>query len=480
LEYHDLEALLQLVVDLISQALPADRVTLFTIDAEKRAIRHFKKGGPGAARVVSINFDELWDGLTGWVLRNAAPALSPRDLPDPRETKAVQQRRRDTRCGDIIVVPIKLGEEILGTITAINEPQGAAFGAEHVDLMATMAIQVAMAIQTSGLVAKLTASGAALQSASERMSLAINAARMGVWEWDVPNKMLHGDAQAYRAYGLEPSAGPESLSFWQGRIHLDDRSRVESAMAQAIDSCNEFDQEFRIEWPTGAERYLKATAHVHRDASGEASRVVGVCFDVTDRKIAEMKLAWEAQRDKLTSLANRSFFMDRLQKAIARTASRRQAHYAVMFLDFDRFKLVNDTLGHEAGDELLRAIAARLTGSIRSVDRFKPQDDECGNVISRFGGDEFLILINDLAALSDIHIVSRRLLVALAAPYQLGGKDISSIASIGIAISNAGYASAEEVVRNADLAMYKAKRSGGGRAEVYEMLAATAKQDHGS
>ncbi|RYG73970.1 sensor domain-containing diguanylate cyclase, partial [bacterium] len=178
--------------------------------------------------------------------------------------------------------------------------------------------------------------------------------------------------------------------------------------------------------------------------------------DISQRKAMESELAAAALRDKLTGLANRSMFMDRLQKAIARVRSGQQRLFGVLFLDFDRFKLVNDAMGHDAGDELLQQIAQRLRGAMRNSER----EDAMGNLIARFGGDEFLVLINDLREGQDAERIAERLLGSLAPAYSIHGREVHSTASIGIVTSVQCLESAEAVVRNADVAMYEAKRAG--------------------
>lgn len=173
---------------------------------------------------------------------------------------------------------------------------------------------------------------------------------------------------------------------------------------------------------------------------------------------AALRAQQAAREDRLTGLANRTLFMERLHSAIERTRAGTQERFAVLFLDFDHFKLINDTLGHEAGDDLLRQIAERLRSSLRVSDAFG--DDAAGNVVARFGGDEFVVLINDLRADSDAERVAERLLQTLAPVYALRGGEVHSSASIGIVVGHDDRDSAEAVIRNADVAMYEAKHSG--------------------
>jgi len=181
---------------------------------------------------------------------------------------------------------------------------------------------------------------------------------------------------------------------------------------------------------------------------------------VAAREIARAALHAQqaAREDRLTGLANRTLFMERLHSSIGRTGAGGQQRFAVLFLDFDHFKLINDTLGHEAGDDLLQQIAARLRGSLRVTDAFG--DDASGNVVARFGGDEFVVLINDLRSDQDAQAVAERLLQTLAPVYSLRGGDVHSSASIGIVVGHGARDNAEAVIRNADVAMYEAKRCG--------------------
>jgi PAS domain S-box-containing protein len=157
IDHEDLLTRLQSVVDSVAEALPADRVTLIVLDLEARQVLHFVKAGPGAEQVIAVPFDELQDGLTGWVLRERKPALSPKGRPDPRESSVVQQRRSETDCGDIIVVPLEYRGEILGTMTAIQRPDQPGFDQQDVDLMMAMAHQAAIGIEDARLVEGLEA-----------------------------------------------------------------------------------------------------------------------------------------------------------------------------------------------------------------------------------------------------------------------------------------------------------------------------------
>jgi diguanylate cyclase (GGDEF)-like protein/PAS domain S-box-containing protein len=199
------------------------------------------------------------------------------------------------------------------------------------------------------------------------------------------------------------------------------------------------------------------------DTSGREV-VCSVVQDISYRKAVERELAAAARRDRLTGLANRAQFLERLQEAVIRVQGGAQRMFAVLFLDFDRFKVVNDAMGHQAGDELLVQIARRL-GKVLRGDDGKRQ--EHGNQIARFGGDEFLVLVNDIQAPEDVQRIANRVLEVLSQPYEIQGREMHSTASIGIVTSDQCLEDAETIIRNADVAMYEAKRAGRARSVFF-------------
>ena len=187
--------------------------------------------------------------------------------------------------------------------------------------------------------------------------------------------------------------------------------------------------------------------------------------DLTDRKQAEKELARAAMYDKLTGLPNRTLLLDRVQQALAR-ACRSRGLFALMFLDIDRFKLINDGLGHDVGDALLCEIASRLTSELRCSDPLSRP--ESGTSAARMGGDEFVVMLEPIRKADDALAVADRLLAALARPYRLGQHEVFSTASIGIVVARGDYERAEDLIRDSDTAMYEAKRAGKARYAVFD------------
>lgn len=192
--------------------------------------------------------------------------------------------------------------------------------------------------------------------------------------------------------------------------------------------------------------------------------------DITQQKAIEEKLRAAAQRDGLTNLPNRAMLLDRLQYAIERHKRFKDMNYAILFIDFDRFKMVNDSLGHSVGDELLREMAARLQHAVRAVDIVGRSAER---TVSRLGGDEFVILLDLLQNTDDAVMIAGRILDALSQPFNLAGHDIVSTASVGIVTSEFNYERAEDILRDADTAMYEAKNAGKGRAAVFDQTMRT-------
>jgi diguanylate cyclase (GGDEF)-like protein/PAS domain S-box-containing protein len=253
------------------------------------------------------------------------------------------------------------------------------------------------------------------------------------------------------------------LTFWDitpQRWHASERQQI-----TVLEHSNHFGTYEKEYQRKNGSRYpvLISGTRMKDDAGRDV--VWAIVQDISERKAMESELADAARRDKLTGLANRTLFMERLQQAVERVRSGEQQHFAVLFLDFDRFKLVNDALGHEVGDGLLRQIAQRLTSSLRQSQQGRDSD---AALVARFGGDEFLVLINRLEDACAAQRIADRLLVSLSQTYTVAGRDVYSTASIGIVTSGLCLESAEAVIRNADVAMYEAKHSGRACAVMFD------------
>jgi len=284
-------------------------------------------------------------------------------------------------------------------------------------------------------------------------------------------RRLYNSPAYQKVLGYSPEDLKDSSSFDQ--IHPDDRPRVLKAAEQARLTGHGEPMEYRIRHKDGSWRTLESTASPIRNAKGQTDKLVIVNRDITDRKRAEELLAHNAFHDGLTNLPNRALFLDRLQHAL--TLSKRHANYkfAVLLIDIDEFKIINDSLGHTAGDELLIKIGQRLKEAVRRADTVsrprgnglvaKPANDD---TLARLGGDEFTILLDDIRDPIEAVRVAERMQAELATPFVVNQQEIVISASIGIAASTTPHTQAEDLLRDADIAMYRAKRAGKARCEV--------------
>ena len=294
-----------------------------------------------------------------------------------------------------------------------------------------------------------------LRHSEERYALAARAAADGLWEWDVQTGEVYLSARARDLLDLPDDVVPDGVTL--GNIHPDDRERVREILASAIDRPETSTEvEARVVRRDGRTMWVLMRAMGVRGTGGHAGGLVGSISDIDQRKVLEEQLRRAALFDQVTGLPNRRLFLDRLGQALEHPGRRRDARFAVLFLDLDGFKVINDSLGHLMGDELLQVVGERLRADLRSVD-----------TAARFGGDEFAVLLTDPVP-EDLLVVARRIQQKVSAPVTLGDQEVAVTASIGITTSATPYSDAEDVLRDADIAMYRAKESERGTACIFD------------
>lgn len=266
---------------------------------------------------------------------------------------------------------------------------------------------------------------AVLHETVAKLRLAVEAADLHYWEWDAESGRMH--------WGRSPDFPPDD---------------AEGTLAAAIARREPFQIEYRASAADGEPRWVAARGVPMADAAGGAPRMIGVSQDISARKAREEAVRFLAYHDSLTGLPNRRLLDDRLAQAI-HLAQRRDSKLAVMLIDLDDFKAVNDSLGHRAGDAVLREVAQRLALCVRKAD-----------TLARHGGDEFVIVVSDIQADADCRMVAEKVLKSLAAPLQVEGRALALGASVGISLFPGDAADGDALLRNADAAMYRAKQQG--------------------
>ena len=307
-----------------------------------------------------------------------------------------------------------------------------------------------------------------LEQNQRRLSNAQRIGEMGDWEWDVREDRIVPSEEASRILGHGGVIERPTPAGFFASVHPDDAGELRLACERAVAGGEDFEIDHRIVMPDGLVRYVHQQVEiVERAAGGGALRLAGAVHDISRRKDAEEQIRRLAYYDALTGLPNRRLITEQLGHAIAR-AERQRSRVAVMFVDLDNFKRVNDTFGHAAGDDLLRTAGVRLTAALRGGDALARGAESPTQAIARLGGDEFIVLLTDLWRAEDAVGIAQRLVDTLAEPAIVQGTEVFVGGSVGIAMYPDDGADAEMLLMNADIAMYRAKSAGRGGFQLYD------------
>ena len=293
----------------------------------------------------------------------------------------------------------------------------------------------------------------------ERLALAAEAANDGLWEWDLRTAEFYVSGRWRAMIGLPARAGMIRVDDWLERVHADDLAALKDALEGYVTGRTDvFQHEHRIRHEDGTYRRFLCRGLGVRGAGRRRERVAGSLTDTTEQAIAQERLRSVGFIDPLTGLFNRAVFVEGLGRRLDDFKLRRvNSWFAVLYLDLDRFKIVNDSLGHLVGDELLIAVSRRLESCVRP-----------GDALARLGGDEFAVLLNGIVDDGQANAIAMRIQESLSAPFSIGGREVFTSASIGIAFGPAHYTNPDEMMRDADTAMYHAKSRGKARHEVFD------------
>jgi diguanylate cyclase (GGDEF)-like protein/PAS domain S-box-containing protein len=364
----------------------------------------------------------------------------------------------------LLYVPIISREKSLGVLTMVNHSSQKPFKDKDEALLTALAGYAAIALDNSSLYLQAQQDllerirmQEALRESEERFALATRGSKDGLWDWDIRTNQIYYSPRWKAMIGFGEEAFGDNPEDWFSRVHPDDIDKLQIDIHAHLDrNTSHFENEHRILHKDGSYRWLYCRGQAVWDSNGQAQRIAGSITDITDRKTSEQKLLHYAFYDKLTGLPNRALFIDHLGQAIERARRRPDYLFAVLFLDLDRFKDVNDSLGHMAGDELLVSVGQILQNRMRATD-----------TVARLGGDEFVILLEDIREPRNAVQIADWIHGVLSKPFYLHQHEVYITASIGIVLNEADYKTPDDVMRDADIAMYHAKGHGKARHEVF-------------
>jgi len=292
----------------------------------------------------------------------------------------------------------------------------------------------------------------ASNEAMERLKRSQYFAQIGTWDWDIGTDRLYWSEAIYGMFGYQPGEVVPSYQLFCDSVHPDDQERVLEGERRCIETGQNHDEEYRVVWPDGSVHWLRETGNVISNAQGKPFKMMGVVRDITEDKRSTRALEQLAHHDALTGLPNRVALEQQLQQALT-LAHKQQSRVALVFMDLNNFKYINDQHGHATGDQVLITVAKRLRTALRASD-----------MVARLGGDEFVILMEGLSQqlrLNDeAHALCEKLFTELAAPVLVEGRQHRIGASLGVAMFPDHALTLDKLIHAADLAMYAAKRSG--------------------
>jgi diguanylate cyclase (GGDEF)-like protein/PAS domain S-box-containing protein len=305
----------------------------------------------------------------------------------------------------------------------------------------------------------------ALRSSQDRYALAVAGSNDGIWDWNVESGLVFYSNRWKEMLGHADSEIGPTLDEWLSRVHPDDLPQVQAELdAHLAGRTDNFRAEYRMKHKNETYHWFQTRGVAIRDAAGRVRRAAGSQTEITDRKLAEEQLRHDALHDSLTGLANRALLLDRMSHCVQRAKRNPDYQFAVLFLDVDRFKVINDSLGHDAGDQLLVEIATRILSVVRGLDTVARVE---ADQLARLGGDEFVLLLDPIGHTDDAVRVAERLLKALAEPFRFGPHEVATSVSMGISVGNAQTVRPENLLRDADAALHDAKTDHKQRYRIY-------------
>ncbi|MEZ4296406.1 MAG: EAL domain-containing protein [Polyangiaceae bacterium] len=448
------------ITEVACETLAVSRAGIWLYDATRTRIRcedmyiEAEREHRSGIEVARANFPNYFNALEE---NRAIVANDARTDPATRELTAAYLEPLGITA--MLDAPIRVDGVVIGVVCHEHIGPARPFRPEEVAFAGSLGDLAAFVIEQRDL----RATQLALRESEERYALAAQGANDGLWDWNLRTGAIYYSSRFRELLGIAPDSTAPGLAAWLARVHPDDRPRLERELHALRDgTVSQLMNEHRVESPGGGHLWVLARAAVARDPDGAPHRMAGSASDITVRKAYEEQLLRDAFHDALTGLPNRAVFLDRVGRLLERARRHKNSRCAVLAIDADRFKVINESLGSHVGDRMLVALARALGAAVQH-----------GETVARLGGDEFGILIEDVPDTSDAVAAAERIFAALAEPLRDGGHEVFAAVSIGIALS-ADHADPEDLLRDADTAMYRAKARGRDRYELFDAAMARA------
>ncbi|MBA3352261.1 MAG: EAL domain-containing protein, partial [Blastocatellia bacterium] len=362
----------------------------------------------------------------------------------------------DRPSASLMYVPMRRGSHNVG-VMSIQSYRYDAYTDADLSLLQELADYCSTSFERANAESKAAQAEAVLLENQKRFDLVMRASNDSVYDYNILTGDIWWNQNARQSFSTGETDDWNRV-WWLAQIHPDDREQINLELTNAMEqTAQSWSGEYRFRKAQGSYGNFLDRGYISYE-NGRAVRMIGTLMDITARKQAEEQLRHGAYHDALTGLPNRAMLIEEVNRSLARTQRRQDFNIGLLFLDLDRFKMVNDSLGHAAGDELLVLVAHAIKECVRPSD-----------LVGRLGGDEFTVLLDDLADEQDAIAVAERILRRLQMPFNIQKNDVFTGTSIGIALSSSRYTTADEMLRDADTAMYRAKVAGKGRFEIFDL-----------
>lgn len=438
------------ITERIAEAIKVDQCAILLVNEMGNEL--FIAAAKGLPPEIMVNQRiRIGEKISGWVMESQQ-SININDIKtDPQLAES-----KEGKCynGAFISVPLISKDTAIGVINVSHKQSGTIFDEDDFKFIKGIAGLASAAIRNATLYANLQREISerkriqeALTQSEQRYALAARGANDGLWDWDLKKNEIYYSPRWKAILGYAEEEIGNSASEWFDRIHPDMLNHVKRAIERLRETPSSRLEVEYLMVNKDRKHIWVLTRGIALANQERVVRIIGSQTDITQRKQAEEQLKRDAMYDRLTDLPNRALFMDRLENVLDRVKRQRDFRFAILFIDLDRFKLVNDSLGHIAGDELLKRVSEKISSCIRPFD-----------TLARFGGDEFVILLNGIKDIQDAVRVATRVQKVLADPFCISGEQVFITGSIGISVNvPEGNHTPEDLVREADIAMYRVK-----------------------